>query len=340
MARYQYQDIRIVHLEVSSLCNAECPLCPRNLQGYPYNDGYIERNLSLSEVKHIFSHDFLQQLHHILINGNFGDFVMNSESLAIVNYFYDQNPNLTIKISTNGSARNSQFWRHLADPRTEIEFCLDGLDDTHHLYRRNTRYQTVINNAKAYISAGGNATWKMLVFDHNRHQIHACQSLSESMGFQKFLSIYTARNSGAVYDKNGNLVYSIGTATGPTNISKLLKTQRKTHDPEPVTAEVKPIDCRVAKDKSIYVSSTGDVYPCCWLGIEPKTYGQGDPLQKGNWIKNANSQVATLVKENNALAYSIEHCMKWFEQVVASWNVSDFNSGRLLHCNDTCGVGH
>jgi hypothetical protein len=32
-----YQDIRDVHLEISSLCNASCPWCPRTFWGYPYN---------------------------------------------------------------------------------------------------------------------------------------------------------------------------------------------------------------------------------------------------------------------------------------------------------------
>jgi len=49
-----FSEIKRVHLEISSLCNARCPLCPRNFRGYPYNDGYIERNLTLNDVKKIF----------------------------------------------------------------------------------------------------------------------------------------------------------------------------------------------------------------------------------------------------------------------------------------------
>ena len=66
-----YHDIKHIHLEISSLCNARCPLCPRNFHGYPYNDGYIERNLTLQDVKHIFQPTFIKQLTGIMINGNF-----------------------------------------------------------------------------------------------------------------------------------------------------------------------------------------------------------------------------------------------------------------------------
>lgn len=58
----EYKDIRDVHLEISTLCNASCPWCPRTFWGYPYNGGYPELVLTLENAKKIFSHDFLLQL--------------------------------------------------------------------------------------------------------------------------------------------------------------------------------------------------------------------------------------------------------------------------------------
>lgn len=149
-----YDTIREVHLELSSLCNARCPLCPRNFRGYPYNDGYIETNLSLNSCQHIFSPAFLKQLDHIWINGNFGDAVMNPETPKIIEYFYSQNSHLNIEMSTNGSARDAWFWQQLSG-KVKVYFCLDGLEDTHHLYRQNTSWPTIIKNAKTFIEAGG-----------------------------------------------------------------------------------------------------------------------------------------------------------------------------------------
>ena len=121
-----YDQIREVHLEISSLCNARCPLCPRNFHGYPYNDGYIEANLSLSSVKHIFTPKFLSQLRRISINGNYGDAVMNPDTPNIVEYFRSHNKDLIIDISTNGSARDGIFWQRLALAGVRVSFCLDG----------------------------------------------------------------------------------------------------------------------------------------------------------------------------------------------------------------------
>ena len=91
-----FEDIRDVHLEISSLCNAACPWCPRNFWGYPYNGGYPEVNLSLGQCERIFNPSFLNQLTSIRINGNFGDIVMNPEGADIVEYFYNHNKNIKI----------------------------------------------------------------------------------------------------------------------------------------------------------------------------------------------------------------------------------------------------
>ena len=87
----RYQDVRNVHLEISSLCNASCPWCPRTFWGYPYNGGYPEVNLTLENAKKIFSPDFLKQLVKIKVNGNFGDIVMNPQGPEIIEYFYLNN---------------------------------------------------------------------------------------------------------------------------------------------------------------------------------------------------------------------------------------------------------
>ena len=52
---YAVEDIRKVHLEISSECNAACPKCPRNLCGYPHNDGYEEHSMTLAEAQKIFN---------------------------------------------------------------------------------------------------------------------------------------------------------------------------------------------------------------------------------------------------------------------------------------------
>ena len=149
------EQIQHLHMEFSSLCNARCPLCPRNLYGYPYNRGYEETSLTLDLIRKSFDPNFIKQLKMILINGNFGDFTSNLESLDIIKHFKEQKHDLKIQISTNGSARNKDFWSELGTiTKVKTEFCLDGLEDTHHLYRQDTDFNKIIQNAQAYIASG------------------------------------------------------------------------------------------------------------------------------------------------------------------------------------------
>jgi MoaA/NifB/PqqE/SkfB family radical SAM enzyme len=331
-----YNSIRDVHLEISSLCNASCPWCPRNFWGYPFNGGYPEVNLTLDNAKQIFSPSFLKQLLSIRINGNFGDIVMNPEGPDIVKFFRHHNPDLKISISTNGGAQPPKFWQTLAECGVEVYFAIDGLKDTHHLYRQNTMWETVIKNAKIFIAAGGTAVWKMIKFKHNLHQINDCRELSKELGFSRFELIDQGRNSAPVFDKNGKLTHILGDYTGETEF-KILFYKKKNDEVllEDVETRRIPklnITCETKKLKSIYIAANGDVSPCCYTGFYPKTYG------KGQYYQAVNAQLKPLIVKNNALKYPLNECIEWFESVEKSWKFDSYKEGRLIICDDNCGV--
>ncbi len=331
----EYNNIRNVHLELSTLCNASCPLCPRNFRGYPYNDGYPELNFTLKNAHTIFKPAFLKQLTRIWINGNYGDIVMNPEAIDIVRYFREHNQNLVIDISTNGSARNSQFWESLAKLNAHVMFCLDGLEDTHHLYRQNTVWSTIIKNAQTFIKAGGKATWKFIKFDHNIHQLEACRQLSKDLKFSNFQTVDHGRNIGPVFDKRGNHTHTIGSYSGSTEF-KVLFHKKKTdevllEDIIDVRTPNKSVKCFSVTTRSIYIAANGDVSPCCWTGFHPKTFGHGEYHQA------LNAQLLPLISNNNALENSLETTIEWFENVKQQWNNKTFQEGRLVVCDDNCG---
>ena len=330
-----YKDIRDVHLEAATLCNASCPWCPRNFWGYEFNGGYPELYLTLDNSKKIFHPDFLKQLTSIRINGNYGDIVMNPAAIEIVEYFRNHNKNMIIDINSNAGARNIKWWKQFAKLDCKIHFALDGLEDTHSLYRQNTVWATVIKNAKAFISNGGQAVWQMIKFKHNEHQIEECQQLSKEMGFIKFDLIDGGRDTAPVFDKNGNFTHILGNYTGETDFNKLFAS--KTQDEvllEDVTPDKIPsetLTCETITRKSIYIAANGDVSPCCYMGFYPQTYG------KGQYHQAANGQLLPLIFENNAIEHSIEHCIQWFSNVEKRWQEKTYENGRLIICDDNCG---
>lgn len=336
---YTLSQIREVHLELSTNCNAECPLCPRNFYGMPHNDGYPLHNMTLEQISQMFSPEFVKQLNTVLINGNFGDMIMNPHSLDIVSYFREHGATepemLRILVTTNGGARDRNFWRRLAELDAMVFFSIDGLDDTHGLYRRSTSWHKVIDSAQTFINHGGRAIWKMIKFEHNLHQIDQAERMSQDLGFHKFELIDHGRDTGPVFDARGNLLYTIGQP-------KVVEFGQLFHKNLPSLDEAKlnwkqvpeqgKITCQVKHKGSMYVTATGDAYPCCYMGFYPDTYGKTNL-----YFKQVNLQLRQLTRENNILEHGLEHAIAWFEQIERSWNQDRFDSGRLFVCDRMCG---
>ena len=325
-----YKEIRRVHLEISTRCNAACPECPRNFRGVDIVDTYPVCDMSLEQAQKIFTVPFLQQLDQLLINGNYGDFITARDGLGIVEYFLATNPQLKVIISTNASGR-PHIWQRLGELGVEVQFRIDGLADTHHLYRQYTNFELILENAIKFIQAGGNAVWAMIKFDHNKHQISQAELLSKSLGFKRFELVDAGRDKTVVFTRDRKFSHVIGDYKGTTDYKTLYdQYQHYISDPDVTLKKVqiqeRTINCYSKQNQEIYVSANGEIYPCCWLGFYPLSK-QGNP---------STFQLRPLIVENNALEYGIEHAIAWFNQIEGTWNktVSD---GKIYTCNETCG---
>jgi MoaA/NifB/PqqE/SkfB family radical SAM enzyme len=326
----EYSKIRRVHLEISTRCNAACPECPRNFRGVDIVDTYPICDMSLEQAQKIFTVPFLQQLDQLLINGNYGDFITARDGLEIVEYFVATNPQLKIIISTNASGR-PHIWRRLGELGVEVQFRIDGLADTHHLYRQYTNFELILENALKFIQAGGNAVWAMIKFDHNKHQISQAEILAKAMGFKRFELVDAGRDKTVVFTRDRKLSHVIGDYQGPTDYETLYNQyQQYISDPDvtlkKIAIEEREINCYAKNYHEVYIAANGEVYPCCWLGFYPLSK-QGNP---------STFQLRPLIKENNALEHGIEHAIVWFNNIESTWNKT-VPEGKIYTCNETCG---
>jgi len=327
----EYKDIRSVHLEISTRCNAACPECPRNFHGVDIIDNYPVTDMSLEQAKTIFTPSFLQQLDNILINGNYGDFITARDGLAIVEYFKETNPNIRIEISTNASGRPN-WWTRLGELGVTVDFRIDGLEDTHHLYRQYTDYNLIIENAKKFIAAGGHAIWTWIPFKHNKHQQEIAEALSKKLGFERFWIQDAGRDTGPVFNRERKLTHILGDYDGPTDFDEAFsKYEYYTNFPEITLEEDHPnreISCYTKNTGEIYIAANGEVYPCCWLGFYPRT-NDGNP---------SNFQIRQLLPDNNANDMTIEQAIGWFDRVEETWKLDSVKSGKIYGCNENCGM--
>ena len=84
---YKIDDITSIHFEVTSKCQARCPMCPRRINGGPLRDGVDLEEVSLANFIDWFDIDFIKQLDHLSMCGNLGDPMIAEDTLKIFNYF-------------------------------------------------------------------------------------------------------------------------------------------------------------------------------------------------------------------------------------------------------------
>lgn len=270
---YKISDIKIIHLETTTKCQARCPQCGRldyfnnEINSYITNrDGKPASldEVSLSDFVKWFPPKFISQLDSLYMCGTLGEPIFAKDCLKIFAYLRTFNRNIRLTLHTNGSFRPTEWWKKLAKLNVKVVFGIDGLKDTHSLYRVNTNWKTIIRNATAFIRAGGTAEWQMLAFKHNEHQIEECKKLAKVLGFKTFQVRHTSQ-FGAENKKwpsinpRGEITHYLE----PSSVSldriekqKILNTQDK--------GDV-IIDCQVKSKKEIYVSANGNLLPCCWM---------------------------------------------------------------------------
>ena len=277
---------------------------------------------------------FVEQLKEFRIVGNHGDFITCRDGLKIIQYLYDCNATMPIHISTNASGQPN-IWEKLAlIPTLTVGFRIDGLADTHSMYRQYTDYDLIMKNAAKYIAAGGKALWEMIKFDFNSHQFDQARELSEQLGFKEFILYDQGRNTMPVFTREGNFVRNIGAVTHNYTIKELIDARRSAtidhvefQQQHKKNTVPKNISCVAKKNKSIYISVDGRVYPCCWTAFFPEL----------NLARPGNDQIKELSVGNNAFEVGIECAIDWFNQLENTWTIATVSQGRSLICNETCG---
>jgi len=316
---YNIEDIKSIHLEITSKCQAKCPMCPRSLHGGQLNPKITLNEIALDTFTEWFDVEFIKQLDHLNMCGNLGDPIVAKDTLKIFQYVRKHNTTINLRMHTNGSAKTAQWWKDLADQRVTVVFGIDGLNDTHSRYRINTNWNRIIENAKAFISNGGDARWDMIVFKHNEHQTESCKALSKQLGFKEFSIKHTSRfkdNQFKVLDNNGNIIDVLY----PTSKSKFMINKVKKAQEEVLPT----ISCKAVNQKELYISASGAVSPCCWLGMEwfpEQSFSKKDYNEKINEYPNLNNKSLKEIFNSG-----------YFSKISNCWTTSG-----LKECSKQCG---
>lgn len=321
---YSFKNTQVFEIELTNYCNAFCGACDRNVNG-----GSIHPNLKIKHMdekiwKLLITTENLQHIKEIHFDGNFGDAIMHPNLIDFLNHLASVKSNLIIKISTNGGARDTTFWKNLANVLNKfdyhyVQFAIDGLKDTNHIYRRGVVWDKLISNVETFIQHSGYAQWRTIVFDHNKYQLSKMVELAKNLGFSKFK---TYRNRETPIKTNSYKDFPKSIITSPSieefeKEYKIFYSWNKNKIPLLDHIDNNEYDCPFGKERIIVIDPFGNLWPCCFIQGNQVTQHKQFPYDK-------------YLKENNIAQHNLKDILDFFQNdLYAAWN----NDAYLI-CNN------
>ena len=274
MRNYKVRDIE---LELSTLCQAECPLCYRNYKSY--EDHYPEDLVRpLDEI--VDQLNSYPDLEWIRLVGSISEPIMYPYFLDLV--YYIKNRNIKIEICTNGSLRNQQFWyklRNLLTKDDKVYFTICGsTQELHETYRKNTSLNRILENARAFRGPNKNDYAQCIRFNYN----------DEDFNSKKFKDMVSEFSN--VYWTETFLLKDESNYKDTKDIDKLIPFQRKINHyktiekisslkwNESLKGIPKKTWCKAYHENRLQLDIHGNEYPC-YLFLEASK----GKIWNGNW---------------------------------------------------------
>lgn len=305
--------INSYEIEITSRCNAACPVCARTMlksggklkvEDLPY-DRFVEifENYNLDGNTFFFC-------------GTIGDAVTHPEILKIFKFLVDKKAN--IDVHTNGGTRNLKFWGELAhlskyhadinDRSLNIRWNVDGIE-TNKIYRVNVDINKVLMNMKTYVECGGKASWYYIVFDWNTEELDKAKEIADSIGIP-FYKRQAWRN------KNKNL-------------------QTMKFIPKNTELNPEDISCKHKEQGELFLNVDGTVWPCCFIRDEVTHSIMYDKATDADKIFTRYGKEFNLVSKINPLDIILEHPFYKKELVELGWD--EKSQMFLTRCYRSCG---
>ncbi len=352
---WTYHSVDEYQIEITSYCNAACPQCPRNNLGQGINPHMPLTHLAREVIDQAFDQELCQRLRQIFFCGSYGDPIMHPKFLDILRDFRRKNPTLWLYFHTNGGVHDPDYWSEIAKIMAgygQIDFGIDGLEDTLHLYRKNVKYNKVIENAKAFIKAGGRAQWNFIVFEHNQHQVDTVKQLGQELGFFNVLVRKTGRflNHTKLEELTEWPVAGETYTLRPPTVSEyqnrsmiFLPDLKKQYQDIKQYFDTTPIRCDALQGRKVAINAEGTVLPCNFFNhnlYDARFHTGSLPGVNELHQPNGRNQVREFLEsyglENlNIGKHSLQEIFanSFWQDLVDSWN----NHQRLFECAFTCG---
>jgi len=258
-------NIRKLQIDLSSYCNAKCGSCIRNIYGDKTIPTLRLSHFDIELWNRLFIEDLVDiTLEKLSLNGNWGDPCMHPKLPQMMETILKYHPTMHISIATNGSMHTPDWWEKLgiamANNPNSVDFAIDGLEDTHSIYRRGTDFNKIILNMKAFIKGGGYASWMMTEFDHNCHQIDEAIKLAKEYGCGEFNLRQSHGYDMLIKSDTEEYKITVNNCSGKTLEVNFYESRLSTR-----FTEKKDTICPWYNEGEIQIDPWGYVHPCCHI---------------------------------------------------------------------------
>lgn len=270
------------HIEPSSICALKCPRCPRA----EVPQSLLNRQLTLQFFQDQIGAAVVANMRKITFCGNDGDPIYCRDLIDICAWIKQVNPTVSMTLITNGSYRDDDWWRRLAQvlgSNDEINWSIDGWDqDSNQQYRVASDWTSIMAGIKAFTAINQHSyrVWATIAFRFNQDHLDRISQLAAAAGMDLW-QLTRSTKFGSHYPDT----YGSDDALCPDRPDLVSSSQRFERSSQRLTARDRPGTelaelfwqrantlaqkqqysalCLVGT-KGVFVNSRGEFYPCCW----------------------------------------------------------------------------
>ena len=299
----------ILHVEVTNRCTLECPACPRTIWKEVIKKPVNKSDLSINAFEKFMDCDAGQKVKTLLLCGDYGDCIYYPDLFNFIKRFRHKK----FDFRTNGSHRTKEFWLRLTQLVTSddtITFGIDGLEDTNHLYRKNSNWASIMTAVDIMIKSPAHVKWQTIAFAFNQDSLQDIKTFAESKGAEFFVR-KTHRYGDDSLKPDSSLI----------EINYEWQESFRAADP----IIIKP-QCDIAK----VITADGYYLPCDWIR-NPRTFYKSDLWkERADWFDKMSIDKINLDQGNELIN-------KWKELVIEKGKTG---SPKLDHlCKMRCRQG-
>lgn len=248
-----FDNIEVVEIDLTTMCNAACPLCFRNHKDFPekYFKPFARSSSDilnqLVQFKNLKKVELIGQLSEPTTHPDFMTIATELKKLQ-----------KKLKIYTNGDLYDSSFWEmlgHSLDDQDEVWFTLCGsTEEMHTKYRVGTSLKRVLANAAALRRVKMVDGARALKFQYNQKDLASDRFACIVSEFSKVEWISSCIPNNSIQFKR---VFCSQDFYPPTDVLSSYK-QLDTFS----RISSSPIDCQSINEHQVQIDPFGNIYPC------------------------------------------------------------------------------